>query len=290
MSTKKKEEVIVRIASDVSSDWSGGQELKALGGEVVCGKISQKNIDNLINNLENNSIYDSDICGNWSDYDDIYHNQGVFLPLNDGFPATGVFKDYNEESTDNWEHDVFNHNSYLDLSDDEYDKIISRVKPLDIPKKGTYILSIRQEDVYTYYMGEREKSDKKSKASLYYSDLSEYSNIDFAILDDVKLDGVSLERDIEAEDIDYEWSDVYALSQHIIKDGEVIAWITHKYRFDSGIWDESFFEFVNTSSLLVEHDYEDTVKYETEQAYTKQEDIEETFEYKKAKLIEKLKS
>ena len=145
----KKEEIIIRMSAEYGS-------ISCIGAEVTIGKLEQKSVDELIQSLEINDIFEGETFSNSHEYCEIYHNQGIIIPEHTGeYSVSSDISDLEEKSTDNWEFDE-------EWFDDEIENEKS-IKIIDFPNNGTdesilggpgkgiYLITVRLEDVYGFY-------------------------------------------------------------------------------------------------------------------------------------------
>lgn len=230
-----KEEVTVCISYE-------GGESDCLGCEITIGALDTNDVNTLMKALDEDNIFDSEIFNNWMDYDSIYHNQGVVIPCQaEDYVDIGDFKDCESLSTDNWEFDE-------EFADSE-----KGINLINIPKKGIFIITVRNEDVYWIAKGVRDESGTKSKVQVFVDKIMPLGDIwsELGVVKDTQINGESLERDIDLE-TDY-YSNIYQINQFIVKDEKIIAWFSSSD--DPGMqWETSLDELDRSSVMYIDVD------------------------------------
>ncbi len=210
-----------------------------LGCEITIGALDNNDVNTLIDTLKEDNVFDSELYNNWMDYDSVYHNQGVIIPhQEEDYVDLYYFNDCEGLSTDNWEFDQ-------EFADS--DKGINLV---DIPEKGVFVITVRNEDVYWIAKGMRDESKTKCKVQVFVDKFEPLTDIwsGLGIVTETKINGKSLERDFDLES-NYA-RNVYQINQFIIKDGKIIAWISSSD--NPGLqWETSIDELDSYSSSMM---------------------------------------
>jgi K+-transporting ATPase c subunit len=174
------------------------------GMEIAIGTLTNENLEEIAIFIEEGMYLDSDYFSSWYQFDDIYHENGVFL---DGSDVEDL-QDKNDLSTSNFE--------------------IGEVKFNDIKldNKSTYMCTFRNETIYNVSKGMVSgKGKKKVDCDVStFRFLETLADINVSILKSASVNGELLERDSSNEEDSGEIYDTY---QFLIIDNKIIFCATN---------------------------------------------------------------
>ena len=174
------------------------------GMEIAIGTLTKENLEEIAMLVEEGMYMDSDYFSSWYQFDDIYHENGVFL---DGSDVEDL-QDKNDLSTSNFE--------------------IGEVKFNDIQldNKSNYMCTFRNETIYNISKGMVQGKGKKKvdcEVST-FGFLETLADINVSILKSASVNAETLERDSSNEEASGEIYDTY---QFLIIDNKIIFCATN---------------------------------------------------------------
>jgi hypothetical protein len=174
------------------------------GMEIAIGTLSKENLKEIAMLVEEGMYLESDYFSSWYQFDDIYHENGVFL---DGSVVEDL-QDKNDLSTSNFE--------------------IGEVKfnGIKLDNKSTYMCTFRNETIYNVSKGMVSgKGKKKVDCDVStFGFLETLADINVSILKSASVNGELLERDSSNEEDSGEIYDTY---QFLIIDDKIIFCATN---------------------------------------------------------------
>ncbi len=174
------------------------------GMEIAIGTLTKENLEEIAILVEEGMYLDSHYFSNWYQFDNVYHENGVFL---DGIDIEDL-DDKNSLSTSNFE--------------------IGKIKFTDIQldNKSTFMCTFRNETIYNVYKGMiLGKGKKKVDCEVSTFDfLEKLADINISILKSASLNGELLERDSAYEEDNGE---IYDTNQFLIKNGNIVFYATN---------------------------------------------------------------
>ena len=173
------------------------------GMEIVIGKLSKKDLNTIAILVEGNSYLDSEYFNDWFIYDNVLHENGLYL----NGQEVQELGDKNALSTHNFEFET------------------SEESEVKLKDKGVYLCTFRNETIY--FIAEKSLMGSTSKTVkcqiTCYRFLQEMADLDISILKSATIDGENMERNSTSEE---ESGEIYGTHQFLIKDGEIIFYAT----------------------------------------------------------------
>jgi hypothetical protein len=174
------------------------------GMEIAIGTLSKENLEEIAMLVEEGMYLDSDYFSSWYQFDDIYHENGVFL---DGSDVEDL-QDKNDLSTSNFE--------------------IGEVKFNDIKldNKSTYMCTFRNETIYNVSKGMVQGKGKKKvdcEVST-FGFLDKLADVNVSILKSASVNGELLERDSADEE---DSGEIYDTNQFLIVKGRLVFYASN---------------------------------------------------------------
>jgi len=174
------------------------------GMEIAIGTLSNKNLEEIASLVEEGIYLDSDYFSNWYHFDNIYHENGVFL---DGSDVENL-EDKNGLSTSNFE-----------IGDVKFNDIT-------LDKKSTYLCTFRNEAIYNVSKGMFKESSKKKvdcEVST-FGFLEKLADVSVSILKSSSINGDLMYRDTAIEE---DSGEIYDTNQFLIKNCKIVFYTSN---------------------------------------------------------------
>ena len=220
-SNTNSNDLVVKVA--ISRDASEEYDTTGIGCEIVIGRLSKDDIQEIINLVKEDRYFDWDsrFISEWREFSEFYHEKGLLLTDAKEY----IIDELNileKHSTENWEFDAEHIENGFGLN------------KINLPSEGTFLISIRNEDFALIGNVALPKNDSKFKVKLYYDyieQLSTYDSVKFTsmgIVRTMQIGDKNLEIDTE---LPQEIGDTfpYDINQFIIHNGKILAWFNDSF-------------------------------------------------------------
>ena len=174
------------------------------GMEIAIGTLSKDNLEEIAMLVEEGMYLDSDYFSSWYQFDNVFHENGVFL---DGVDVEDL-DDRNSLSTTNFEIG---------------EVLFNDVK---LENKSTYMCTFRNETIYNVSKGMVSGKGKKKvdcEVST-FGFLEKLADVTVSILKSASVNGELLERDSADEE---DSGEIYDTNQFLIKDGKIVFYASN---------------------------------------------------------------
>jgi hypothetical protein len=174
------------------------------GMEIAVGTLTKENLEEIARLVEEGMYLVSDYLSSWYQFDNVYHENGVFL---DGSDVEDL-DDKNSLSTSNFElgEVVFN--------------------DITLDNKSAFLCTFRNETIYNVSKGMvKARSKKKVDCEVStFGFLETLADVSAAILKSTSVNGKMLERDSAEEE---DSGEIYDTNQFLIKNGKIVFYASN---------------------------------------------------------------